>query len=575
MLLMRCTRIVAALIIILSAASCGGDDSKPTGIKPIEYRSIELTAPVTLLTAINDTMRVTGVAIDASGARSALPTAIWRSSNAAVLTVSAEGLVSARGNGEATITVNLGSVSSSVVLRVQQEVASVTIASGAVPTLIKAIGVTVFATASAKDRNGFSVPSAPIAWTTSDTAVASIDQSGAMRTRKSGRATVLAASGSITASAPFEVATRIRVPIDSFLATPIAGARWEVPVVLVSYIPTADGINLDVAKSPDFYTLNRLSLTAIENNILDIYRRKKMALEQGSRFRGYANPAAVPSLGFRVVEHINVYELLPPSTRPGVVANTRLPDWFRVFAELGLDTLIRNRGVKQVWVATGSFDAGTPSYDPAIHNLADARYLWESNMSSPTTGDVSNSDRFAGDLPLLGHTYVVYGINFRRSQAEAIHNVGHQLEAQFAHANQAFEGNTDLFWRSFVGQDNSRNFIRGRSGWTHMPPNTITNYDYLNVTPTMSDIEDWRPDGTGVKKNVSRDTWGQLSYPWPGAAEFGQRVEAQWYVYWMQNMPGLGNTIPRGSGVMTNWWWFVADWDAAIRTGTGLATVRS
>ncbi len=572
---MRCARILAALIITLTAVSCGGDADKPTGVAPIEYRSIELTAPVTLLTAINDTVRVKGVAIDATGARSALPTAIWKSSNAAVLTVSSDGLVSARGNGEATITVNLGSVSNSIVLRVQQEVSSVAIAAGAVPALIKAIGVTTTATAAAKDRNGVAVLNAPITWTISDTAIASIDQTGVLRTRKTGRANVVAASGSISASAPFEVATRITVPVDPYLATPIAGAKWEIPVVVVSYIPTADGINVDVAKAPDFYTLNQLPLSTIENNILDIVRRKKMAVEQGSRFRGYKDASALPSLGIRVISYINVYELLPPSARPGVVANTRLADWFKVFSELGLDTLIRNRGVKQVWVSTSSFDASFPSYDPSIHNLADARYMWESNMSSPTTGDVSNSDRFAGDLPVLGHTYVVYGLNFRRSQSEAIHNVGHQLEAQFAHANQLFDGNTDLFWKSFVGQDNSRNFIKGRSGWTHMPPNTITGYDYLNATPATSDIEDWRPDGTGLKRDVSVDTWGRLSLPWPGAPEFGQRVEAQWYVYWMQNMPGLGNTIPRGSGVMTNWWWFVADWDTAIRAGTGLATVRS
>jgi hypothetical protein len=572
---MRSPGFIAASFVVLTTVSCGGGGDKPTGITPVAYRSIELTAPVTLLTAIDDTVRLTGVAIDAAGARSALTTAIWKTSDAAILSVSADGLVRARGNGEATITVNLGSVTNSIALRVQQEVTSVAIAAGGIPALIKAIGVTVTATAAAKDRNGVAVLNAPITWATSDTAIASIDQRGVFRARKAGRASVVAAVGSITTSVPFEVATRITVPIDPYLATPIAGAKWEIPVVVVSYIPTADGVNVDVAKSPDFYVLNRLPLSTIENNILDIVRRKKMAVEQGSRFRGYKDATALPSLGIRVVSYINVYELLPPSTRPGVVSNTRLPDWFKVFSELGLDTLIRNRGVKQVWVSTSSFDASFPSYDPTIHNLADTRYMWESNMSSPTTGDISNSDRFAGDLPVLGHTYVVYGINFRRSQAEAIHNVGHHLEAQFAHVNQVFEGNTNLFWKSFVGQDAAGAFIKGRAGWTHMPPNTITNYDYLNATPAMSDIEDWRPDGTGVKKDVSRDTWGQLAYPWPGAPEFGQRVEAQWYVYWMQNMPGLGNTIPRGSGVMTNWWWFVADWDAAIRAGTGLATIRN
>lgn len=43
-----------------------------------------------------------------------------------------------------------------------------------------------------------------------------------------------------------------------------------------------------------------------------------------------------------------------------------------------------------------------------------------------------------------------------------------------------------------------------------------------------------------------------------------QRVASQWYVYWFQNFPGRGNQIPHGANWMTNWWAFVADWDAAI-----------
>lgn len=555
--------------------ACGDGGKGTTGVPAtVTYRSVHLTTAPSVLTAINDTLELKATATDATGAQTPVTSAIWSSSDAQVVTVSTQGIVTARRGGNSWITVALGSLRDSVALTVRQETATIELTAVGVPATIKALGVTVSATATAKDRRGHPIPTQPITWSVTDTSVASIDQTGAMRTRTRGRAEIVASVGAQSSRWPFEVATRIRAPIDPFLATPITGAKWEIPVVIVSYLPTADGRLLDVSKSPNFYTLDPLTLEQTEANILDIVRRKKMALEQGSRFRGYSNVGAQPSLGIRVVEHINVYELLPASARPGVVASTRLPDFFKVFADLGLDTLIRNRGLKQVWMVTSSFDATFPSYNPAVHNLADARYMFESNMSSPTTGDISNSDRFAGDLPVLSHTYVMYGINFRRSQAEAIHNVGHQLEAMFAHANQLFEGNTNLFWKSFVGQTAAGAFTTGRAGWTHMPPNTITNYDYLNTATVASDIEDWRPDGSGAKKSVNVNTWGQLVYPWPGAADFNQRVEAQWYVYWMQNMPGLGNTIPRGAGMMTNWWQFVADWDAAIKAGVGLATVR-
>jgi hypothetical protein len=56
--------------------------------------------------------------------------------------------------------------------------------------------------------------------------------------------------------------------------------------------------------------------------------------------------------------------------------------------------------------------------------------------------------------------------------------------------------------------------------------------------------------------------------------DFPQRIETQWYIYWFQSMPGLNNHIPRGVGEMTNWWRFVADWDAANQNNVGLATAR-
>jgi hypothetical protein len=191
-------------------------------------------------------------------------------------------------------------------------------------------------------------------------------------------------------------------------------------------------------------------------------------------------------------------------------------------------------------------------------------------MSSPTTGDISNSNRDPNDLPVYAKTYVVYGINYRRSQAEAIHNVGHQLEHMLSHVN-GLEGNTDLFWKQFVGQNAQGQFITGRAGWTHMPPNTIVGYDYLNPALVASDIEDWTPNASGATKPTNVNTWGNLAYPWPGAPDFPQRVESQWYTYWMQNFPGRGNQIRRGSDWITNWWAFVGDWDGAVQSGLRLS----
>jgi hypothetical protein len=361
--------------------------------------------------------------------------------------------------------------------------------------------------------------------------------------------------------------------IDPFLATPAAGSTYVIPVVIIRFLPTADGVNLDVSMAPDFYTLGEISLSDLKRHIDTFDKRIKFMLEEGSRFRGHRDPAAPPSIGYEIVAYITVYEQTPPG--PVFYSSQGFPvfgpDMHQIFERFNAELYVNTLGVKEFWIWQGGLDASFPSYDPNIHHPENFRTGFESNMSSPLTGDISNSSRDNSDLPVYERTYTVYEYNFRRSQAEAVHNHGHQLEAILSYANQRQDGNTDLFWKQFVGQDVQGNFITGRCGWTHMPPNTTQHYDYLNTTPVLSDCEDWTPDHTGATTLVNVDTWGNLAYAWPdGETDFPQKVESQWYIYWMQNMPGAGNTIRHGQGYMTNWWAFTGDWDASISAGLGL-----
>jgi hypothetical protein len=528
---------------------------------------LEVVAAASTLTAFDDVTQLSVRAFDAQGASIATPSVQWTSSAVGIAEVSPAGVVTARGNGIASIRATAGSVSATRDIAVSQMVTTIDVSG---PALIRGIGLSADLIATARDRNAHTVAGVSINWSSSAPSVVYVDSLGHVTTAAHGGAVVTAEAQGVTGQFAISVATVVTATVDPYLAAPAAGAFWEVPVVLLSYVPTADGMNLDVSQSPGFHSLDPRSVGDVESDILNIARRKKMAVEQGSRFHGYRDAGALPSIGIRVVAQIFVYDQIPGSARQ--YGSAYIVDYKKAFSDVGLEALITAEGVKQVWLAHSSFDSSFPSYDPLIHDLADARIAWESNMSSPTTGDISNSDRFPSDLPILGHTYVVYGINFRRSQAEAVHNVGHQLEATLSFANQRTEGNSDLFWRQFVGQDSSGNMLTGRAGWTHMPPNTTQNYDYLNSALVSSDIEDWRPDGTGAKKMVNVNTWGNLTFPWPGATDFSQRVETQWYIYWFQNMPGANNHIPRGSGEMTNWWQFMANWDAAVNTNTGLAT---
>lgn len=342
--------------------------------------------------------------------------------------------------------------------------------------------------------------------------------------------------------------------------------------MIIRYLPSSDGTNLDVAHAPGFFNLEEITLSQLEQNLLVLDDRVKFALEEGTRYRDYAGNQTPSYLGYRVVSIITVYE---PTPRGPVISYdingfpVFHPDHHSIFDRFDIEHYINDLGIKEIWIWEYASDSGYPSYNPDIHLPCNFRNFWESNMASPTTLDISNSNQDTSDLPVFDQTYIVYGQNIRRSQAEAIHNHGHQIERMIPYINNLQDGNTLLFWRDFVGQDASQNFITGRCGWTHMPPNTTTHYDYENITLVSSDIQDWKPNG-GTPSLVNVNTWGDLAYIWPGVSMFPQRKESQWYIFWMQSLPGHANVIPHGSNYMTNWWNIIADWDLAVNSGFGL-----
>lgn len=420
------------------------------------------------------------------------------------------------------------------------------------------------------------VPQSAAVWSTSDADVVSVQPGGGLRAVGAGTATLTASYRGQSASCELEVRapalapTHEVLPVD--LTTPAADAIWEVPVLVIRYFATADGVNLDTSVSPDFWWLNPLTLSQLDADVLAMNRRTKFALEQGSRFRAYGDPQARPSLGYRVVDQVTVYEQTPPGKIVGYDQDDPLweADWFAIFDRLDVRHYVEDLGVKEIWVWTGGLGRW-PSFDAGLHDVADFRGGWESNMSSPLTGDVSNSNRDPSDLPVYDKSYVVYGYNFRRSQAEAIHDHGHQLESQFAWVNEQQDGNTDLFWKQWRGQDQDGNKVTGRCGDTHSPPNTLADYDYENQAVVLSDIADWTADGSGAFAPVNADTWGSLVWPWPdGVTDFSQRVETQWYIYWMMSMPGFDNGLAYGGESLVNWWEFIGNWDQAVAAGRGL-----
>ena len=555
----------------LAAAGCGGGGggasgapsaSPPPTTQPPQpvAASIQLSTSTLNLAALGDTSTITAAVRDSSGNTISGASVTWSSANSAVATVSSTGLVTAIANGQVTLTARTGSGAQSVEataqVTVQQRVAQIQVTPGA--QIRYAHGVAVAYTATAKDSRGNDVSGASLSWSSSDPDVSKVSvgsgNSATATTVSDGTAQITATADGASGGAQLRVVTHEVDPVPSALATPASGALWEIPVLILRYIPTLDGVTVDQSEA-----IIGGPVEGIKRRIEILEERVKFMLEEGSRFRGYQNPNAPYSLGYRILRIETVYSHLPRGRRDLTGADQYQPDYQQMLSRANAEYWVNERGVKEIWVW-------------GYHS--DTMYQPESNMASPVTGDISNSWRYPDDLPIYNHTYTLYGYNFARGNNEAVHNHGHQLEAILAHVDR------NMFWREFVGQNAQTGaFITGRSGWTHMPPNTTNHYDYASTTVVESDIADWRPGG-GQTTPVSVNTWASVPYNWPTPWVDGEtaqskaeaRREENWYVYWMQSMPGRDNGIPYGTGQLTNWWRFTGDWDGAIRDGYGLVT---
>ena len=161
--------------------------------------SVEVSPSMAELTAWGETVQLTAEALDANGDAVAGAVFSWESTDVPVATVDAAGVVTAAGNGAATITASAGSASGSAVVTVTQEVASVEVSPSM--TELTAWGETVQLTAEALDANGNAVAGAVFSWESADALVAEVDALGLVSGIGEGVATITASAGAASESA--------------------------------------------------------------------------------------------------------------------------------------------------------------------------------------------------------------------------------------------------------------------------------------------------------------------------------------------------------------------------------------
>ena len=152
--------------------------------------------------SISDSLRMIATVSDQYGQEMPNVAVAWNSGDTSVATVT-EGLVTAVGNGSATVTATAGSATASAEVAVEQSVAELAV-SPAAHTLV-AIGDTVRFVAEARDGNGHVVTGAEFMWSSDDESVVTVDAQGLATAAVNGSARVTATSASQSAIAEVTV----------------------------------------------------------------------------------------------------------------------------------------------------------------------------------------------------------------------------------------------------------------------------------------------------------------------------------------------------------------------------------
>jgi hypothetical protein len=309
--------------------------------------------------------------------------------------------------------------------------------------------------------------------------------------------------------------------------------NYNLGVLVLKYIPTSDGINIDTSVTGDVSG----TVVAMRAKTDQITANLENFLSIGTAYLQYANSSATPSITYHVVNTIEWDTAVPTVANPFYPNSSSYkvrPNYNQIMTNVGICNYVQNQGVNEVWMY---------AYQGPSQLSID-----ESKMSGPQ-GDFSNS-WVHNEMPVCTKTYTVYTINEGRGTAEAVHSHGHQLEAELNFVDQ------NMFTNVFEGPAHPGGTSTvGRCGWVHNPPNATADYDYADTNPHSSDCLAWFPDGLGTQSQISCANWGC------NGTTDTNNPQLNYLVWWMQNFPGKGNTIQTNGHHMRNWWDVHANFD--------------
>ena len=170
--------------------------------------SITLVPSVVTLTAIGETEQLSASVYDVGGQPFNDAEVNWFSSNPAIVSVDAHGLLTAVSNGTVLIEARSNGQSASAAVTVLQSASRIEIAPMTV--MFSSVGETVQLTARVRDGNGHPIADVTVNWSSGDTGVATVSGQGLVTAVMNGTAQITAETGSV--SARIEVVVEIPDP---------------------------------------------------------------------------------------------------------------------------------------------------------------------------------------------------------------------------------------------------------------------------------------------------------------------------------------------------------------------------
>lgn len=202
-------KFLLASVVTMMVACKAAEVTAPVVFTPVVTKVV--VTPTAGQIEVGRTTQLSAVVRDQRDSLMPDKTVVWSSSNTAVATVSATGLVTGVAKGSVTILGTVGSVvGSSTVFVIDPTVASVSL-TGTVPTPFY-VGQTAQLTGTVLDASGKPLTAYAITWASSDATVVSVSSTGLLTALKAGSATVTVSSGGKSASL---VVTTTLVPVSS------------------------------------------------------------------------------------------------------------------------------------------------------------------------------------------------------------------------------------------------------------------------------------------------------------------------------------------------------------------------